>query len=149
MTPTEVFMAYAADFEKSYIDDDWKRCEQHFADDGIYAIEGISAFNCELKGPSAIVNGLQKSVNGMDRKLDSRAVEVTSELTTTESTLDADWKATYTYGDAPPLELLGHSHAEVAQGKITRLVDSYTPEMDKAAIKWVLAYCPDLDGSYV
>jgi hypothetical protein len=142
-------MAYAMDFEKSYEDDEWARCEQHFADDAIYTIEGLSVFECTLKGPSAITKGMQKSVAGLDRKLDSRTVEITSEITETGDRLNADWLATYTYGDAPPLKLVGHSHVEVADDKIVLLVDSYTTEMDKEAIRWVSTYFPELDGSYV
>ena len=149
MTPAELLVAYAADFEASFIDDEWTRLEKYFAADAVYEVKGIANFNCRIEGPTAIFAGMKKSLDGFDRKLESRTIAITSELDATDDTVELDWKVTYTKTGAPPFELIGHSFVRVRDGKIVELVDSYTPEMDKAAIEWVLAYGPDLTGSYV
>ena len=150
MTPLETFLAYAADFEASFGDDDWTRCEKYFADDAVYEVTGIAAFACHLEGPTAILAGMKKSLDSLDRKLDSRKIAVLSELVESGTAIDVDWKVTYTLGDAPPLGLLGHSHAEVVDGKIVRLVDSYSAEMGEAAAAWILEHGAGLglSGSY-
>jgi hypothetical protein len=33
---TQRFEAYAADFELTFVDDDWSRLEQYFTDDAVY-----------------------------------------------------------------------------------------------------------------
>jgi hypothetical protein len=142
-------MAYAADFEESFIDDEWTRLDKYFAADAVYEVKGIANFTCRIEGPTAIFAGMKKSLDGFDRKLDSRTIAVTSDIDTTADSVALDWKVTYTKAGAPPLELIGHTFARVRDDKIVELVDSYTPEMDKAAIEWVLAYGPDLTGAYV
>jgi len=149
MNPTERFMAYAADFEESFIDDDWSRVEKHFCDDAVYEVKGLRAFTCKISGPAAIAKGFKKSLDGFDRKLDSRVIEVISEPEITDDGIALDWRVTYTKGDAPPFILLGHSYGRVKDGKIVELVDSYTPEMEATAMEWAMAYAPELDGAYV
>jgi hypothetical protein len=149
MNPTELLVAYAADFEASFIDDEWTRLEKYFAPTAVYEVKGISAFTCRIEGPAAIFAGMKKSLDGFDRALDSRTIAITSELDETADGVDLDWKVTYTKAGAPPFELIGHTFVRVLDGKIVELVDSYTPEMDKTAIEWVLAYAPGLTGSYV
>lgn len=150
MTPLETFLAYAADFERSFVDDDWTRCEKYFAEDGVYEVTGLSAFACRLQGPKPILEGMKKSVDTLDRKLDSRKIDVLGEVAENGNAVDVDWKVTYTLGEAPPFELVGHSHGEVVDGKIVRLVDSYTDEMDEAAVSWIQEHASGLgiSGSY-
>ena len=40
MTNLECFAAYAADFEKTFKDDDWSRLERYFAPDATYQVKG-------------------------------------------------------------------------------------------------------------
>ncbi len=42
MDPLQRFAAYAADFEKTYQDDDWKRLEGYFAEDAVYEVMGAA-----------------------------------------------------------------------------------------------------------
>ena len=69
------FMAYAADFEQTYADDDWGRLRGHFCDDAVYEVKSPS-FPCRLVGTEAIFAGMKRSVDGFDRKFDSRSISV-------------------------------------------------------------------------
>jgi hypothetical protein len=149
MEPTEVLLAYAADFEASFKDDDWSRIHKYFADDSVYEVAGLAAFDCRITGPENISKGMKRSLDGMDRKFDSRTIEVTSELDTTEDSVALDWKVIYTKAGTPDFLLTGHSFARIKDDKIVEIRDSYTKEMEKAATDWMAEYGQDMDGSYV
>ena len=99
-------MAYALAFEDTYLDDDWTRIEQYFTDDATYEVRG-GPLACALTGRDAIFRGIKKSLDGLDRRCDSRRVEITD---APETSTDADstrvsigWKASYERGDKPML----------------------------------------------
>lgn len=148
MSVIDDFMVYAAAFEQTYADDDWSRLEKFFAGDAVYEVES-SAFGCKLHGPKSIFAGIKKSLDGFDRRMESRTIELTSEPKTTENSFEVSWKVTYTKPGAPPFELRGHSRAKYENGKIVELVDSYSPEMDLESREWVSKHAPDLAVSYV
>jgi hypothetical protein len=144
----EDFLAYATAFEETYGDDDWNRLEKFFADDATYEVKS-SAFGCKLRGPNAIFAGIKKSLDGFDRRMQSRSIELTSDPKTTEDSFEVSWKVTYTKPGAPPFELRGHSRAKYENGKIVELVDSYSPEMDREGAEWVSKHAPDANVAYV
>ncbi len=41
MTKIEQFLSYAAAFEQTYADDDWRRLEQYFTEDVTYRVSGL------------------------------------------------------------------------------------------------------------
>lgn len=147
MTPEQHFMTYAIAFEETYEDDDWSRIEPFFADDATYEVRA-SAFGCRLVGPPAIVAGIKKSLDGFDRRLDSRAVEVTAAPRTEGDTVTVDWAASYARAGAPNLRFEGRSQATVRDGRIVALVDEYTPEESGRMVAWLAAHAPELDVSY-
>ena len=73
MDPLQRFAAYAADFEKTFADDDWTRLEHYFAEDATYTIKG-TAFDCEIRGRDAILRAIKKSLDGFDRRFDKRTI---------------------------------------------------------------------------
>ena len=68
------FLAYAQDFELTYVDDEWSRLEQYFTPDATYEVTGVTP--CLLIGRAAIFRGIKKSLDGFDRKFTGRHVEV-------------------------------------------------------------------------
>src|SRR6478735_3425581 len=61
------FMAYAAAFEQTLVDDDWTRLRPFFAADAVYEVQSEDV-GCRLVGPEAIFAGMKKSLNGFDRR---------------------------------------------------------------------------------
>jgi hypothetical protein len=147
MSTMDNFAAYAAAFEETYVDDDWSRLTKYFTDGAVYEVTG-GGIDARLEGPDAIFKGMKKSLDGMDRKFDSRTIEVTSEPELTDDTLDVDWTVTYTLGDAPPFVLVGHTKAHLDGDRIKWMRDSYTDEMAAASAAWIAAHAPQIDGSY-
>lgn len=135
MNPTEIFLAYAADFEKSFADDDWSRLGDHFTDATVYRVES-SSFPCEITGPAAIGAGMKKSLDGFDRRFDQREIQVTEGPTVDGDTLRVGWTVTYTKGDLPPFPLRGVSSTRVADGRIVELVDSFDAAMEEEMVRW-------------
>ena len=140
-------MAYAADFEVTFEDDDWSRLEKYFAPDATYEVTG-SAMACRLLGPAAIFAGIKKSLDGFDRPLGGRTMELTSEPKVDGGCFDVDWEVTYRKQDAPDYILKGHSRARYADDVIVELVDSYGPEVDDLAAAWIGRYAPEVDPTY-
>ena len=145
----QTFMAYAADFEKTYADDDWERIKRHFADDAVYQVKAKS-FGCELIGPDAIAAGLKKSLDGFDRKFDSREIEIVTPPTVNEAgdELSSAWLVHYKKAGYEPFTLRGRSVARCADGKITRLTDIYEPSVEQEFVIWHQSNPLDVNPAY-
>jgi ketosteroid isomerase-like protein len=142
------FMAYAADFEKTLLDDDWSRLRQYFADDAVYVVDAKS-FACKLTGPDAIFQGMKKSLDGFDRKFQGRNVQVTSGPEMDGDTMRMSWELTYRKEGKTPYLLRGKTAVRYRDGKIVHLADSYGPEVDAEAAVWMQQNGITLDPSYV
>jgi len=147
MNPARRFIEYAADFEKTYADDDWSRLEPYFAEEAVYVVTGSPAFACRLEGRDAILRGLRKSVDGFDRHCERR-VEVLGEPEVGENRVVLHWAVTYSRPDAPELRLPGRSTAEYAGEKIEKLCDDFGPLDEAEVTGWIRDYGDGLDPSY-
>ena len=142
------FMAYAGDFERTLKDDDWSRLGRYFCDDAVYEVES-SSFGCKLEGPTAIFNGMQKSLNGFDRKFPSRDIEVTSGPEIDGDWIRMSWAVTYKKDGWTPYTLRGSSRVRYRAGKIAYLADSYDSTVDGVAQAWMRENAAILDPRYV
>jgi hypothetical protein len=141
------FMAYAGDFEKTLVDDDWTRLRGYFADDAVYEVKAES-FGCRLTGPAAIFAGMKKSLDGFDRKFAKRDIEVTSGPEISADEIRMGWKVVYTKEALPPFVLRGNSIVRYVSGKIAYLADSYDPSVTADLVAWRRASGVALDPSY-
>lgn len=147
MSTMETFLAYANDFEKTYKDDDWTRLRKYFADDAVYEVKAQS-FGCRLQGPDAIFQGIKKSLDGFDRRFESRALQITSAPEVDGDEIRIGWEVSYTLRDLPPYLLSGRSMARLQEGKIVYLSDAYEPSVEAAAQAWQQANGVSFDPSY-
>lgn len=148
MTNLDRFFEYATEFEKTFDDDDWSRLERFFHPDATYEVRG-SSFACRLKGRAAILKGIRKSLDGFDRRCDTRELGLTDPPKETDGKVSVGWKGTYRYGDAPPVTLRGRSEARYEQGVIVELSDAYEPEAAAEVDAWMKKHGAGLDASYV
>jgi len=147
MTTEERFLSYAADFEKTYVDDDWSRLTPHFTEDAIYRVES-DLFGCELTGPAAILAGMRKSLDGFDRHFAEREIAVTEGPTVEDEEMHVGWTVTYRRDELPPFVLRGESRARVRDGKISLLVDAYDDRVAGEVADWMRKTGVKLDPSY-
>ncbi len=148
MTPTEIFFSYAGEFEKSYSDNDWSRVYPFFHDDATYQIVG-GRYECTLHGPVAMFSGMQKSLDGMDRRFDSRELAAESDFIEEGDELRVDWRVTYTKAGLPPFVLPGSSTLTVRDGKIASLSDTFRGDAERELDDWVKQTGFEIDPSYV
>lgn len=148
MGAMESFFAYAMAFEETYDDDDWTRLERFFAPDAVYEVRG-GALACRLVGPQAILRGLKKSLDGFDRRLGKRTLDVVDGPHEEGDAVSVGWTATYAKAGAPPFVLRGRSTARSRGGVIVELVDEYPAGMDAETGAWLAAHAPDLNPAYV
>lgn len=146
MTILQRFGAYAADFEKTFEDDDWSRLEPYFTNDAVYEVKGVP-FACRLAGPDAIFRGMKKSLDGFDRKLERR-LELAKPPEVRDDTVEVVWKVHYGREGAPRYVLRGRSEARYEGDRIAHLVDIYEEDVARESGEWMRAHGPDLDPSY-
>ena len=138
------FLAYAQDFETTYVDDDWTRLQQYFAPDANYEVTGATP--CVLRGRDAIFRGIKKSLDGFDRKFTKRAIEIEGTPRVEGDTVMVDWLGVYERPGAPALRVRGTSIARYAGDVIAHLKDVMKP--DESTMNWFGQYGAGLDGSY-
>lgn len=142
-----IFLAYADDFEKTFVDDDWSRLTRHFSPDAIYEISSDS-MPARIQGPEAIFAGMKKSLDGFDRLFDQRKIDIVSAPTVDGARMTVGWTVTYTKGALPPFVLRGASEAEFRDGVIVRLCDSYDDEVTREVLAWQTETGMRFDPSY-
>lgn len=142
------FMAYAGDFERTYVDDDWTRLPRYFANDAVYEVRA-PVFGCRLEGPEAIVAGMRKSVNGFDRRFEGREIAVAGGPEVAGDELRIIWTVTYSAPGVTPFVLRGRSTVRYRDGRIAELIDAYEPEVERELAEWRRANAMAIDMSYV
>src|SRR5688500_9439147 len=101
MGPTMRFLEYAQAFEQTFDDDDWTRLERFFAPDAVYEVRN-APFACRIEGREAIFRGIRLSLEGFDRRLAKRTIEVTEPPVEEGDRLSVGVSVTYTKPGAPP-----------------------------------------------
>jgi hypothetical protein len=146
MTKIPQFLAYAAAFEQTYVDDDWRRLEPFFTEDAVYRVSGLPQ-PCEIHGRDDIFRGIRKSLDGFDRKMSHRKIVPTSPPIEADGRVTFEGVVRYQRADSPPIELHATLVAEFDGDRICRLHDTFN--IDEAGRNWLARYARDLDGSYV
>lgn len=141
------FGAYAADFEKTYVDDDWLRLRPYFADDAVYEVKA-EGFGGSLAGPDRIFAGIKKSLDGFDRKFDERTIALVSGPEVVGDEVRVTWTVTYRKEGLAPYVLPGSTVVRYRDGKIAYMADSYAPSVGPAAAAWMQANGLRFDPSY-
>lgn len=149
---TKVLMDYVAAFEQTYADDDWSRLTQYFPEDASYEVRG-GPFACKISGREAIIKGLKKSIDGLDRRFTDRKIELIDgpDIVKKEDAhvVSIGWNAVYHLGDAPKMTLPGRSVFTISGDVIVEMRDEYDAKEMEAVELWMQRYGGGLDGSYL
>lgn len=141
------FLAYAADFERTLVDDDWTRLDDYFADEAVYEVRGVS-FACRLEGKAAIFTGMRRSLNGFDRVFARRDVAPEGVPEVGPDRLAMGWTVTYYRDGAPPFVLRGRSEITYHDDRIVHLADTFDPAAEQAMAEWQRKTGIELNPSY-
>ena len=120
------YVAYAAAFEEAYASDDWSKLEPFFTEDAVSESIAPAPFGGKYEGRAAVLAHFKNSVNGMDRRFDSRAVEVLEGPTEKDGGVWIRWAAIYTLAGAPDCRIEGEERAGFSGDRIRRLEDRVT-----------------------
>jgi len=140
MSIIERFQQYADAFEETYVDDDWSRIEPFFTADSSYQFGDQRA-----TGRAATLEMLRNSVNGVDRKMDSRTGAFEAP-TSDGDTVHMNWKVTYTKAGCPDLIISGHETAVFEGDRIKHLRDELASGAETAMTAWISAHGSKLIG---
>ncbi|MCX2980536.1 nuclear transport factor 2 family protein [Halieaceae bacterium IMCC14734] len=152
MAAIDQVLKFAAGFEETYIDDNWERLLPFFTENAKYTVVG-GPMACEIEGRSAILAGLKKSLDGLDRRFSERRIEVTGgpeilHLDAGEKVM-LNWEASYELAGLDCPVLPGSSVITVVDGLITHLQDEYDDVEVEPFAKWLAENGADFDGRYV
>jgi hypothetical protein len=145
MTYLPRFLAYAQAFEQTYADNDWTRLAPFFTEDAVYMVTGLSS-PTELHGRDNILRGMQKSLDGFDRKMSHREIVPTAPPSEDGNRVTLNGFVRYQRGESPPIELHATIVATFEGDRIAHMHDTFT--LDRAAAEWLGRHAADLDGSY-
>jgi len=139
MSILERYLAYADDFEKSFVDDDWSRIEPYFTPNAVYEGEPVA------QNRAAVLARLKAGVDGFDRRMDSRTPDF-QRPTVSGDTLTMKWKVSYTKAGLPDLVISGVETAVFEGDRIARLRDDFDPEAQAAMGDWMSKHGKALQG---
>lgn len=120
------YLAYAAAFEEAYASDDWSKLEPFFTEDAVYEFIAPAPFGGKYEGRAAVLTQFKNSVNSLDRRFDSRAVEALEGPSEKDGDVWMRWVATYTLAGAPACRMEGEERAVFAGDRIRHLADSFS-----------------------
>jgi len=133
MTIAQTYLDYAQAFEDTYEDDDWTRVEPYFSTDAEY----LPGDGRTINGREAISSHFGESVNGLDRRFDSRILEHFGEPTVNGNQTSIPWELTLKKDGAPDLVLSGTGNATFEGNLISRLEDVFDDGVVASLQAWM------------
>ncbi|MCA9773478.1 MAG: nuclear transport factor 2 family protein, partial [Myxococcales bacterium] len=141
------FLEYAAAFERGVEADDWDAVRPFFAEDAVYETVAPPPLGGRREGRERILAYFKESLDGFDRRFDSRALAVLEGPTERpDGSVWVRWSAAYRRAGAPDLTIEGEGTAEFAGDAIRRLVDTYPPEMGPRVMGYFAEHGGKLKG---
>jgi hypothetical protein len=141
MDAIDVFARYAMAFEEACGSDDWSTVSSFFTDDAVYETFAGPPFGGRHEGRSAVIEHLKESVDGFDRRFDTREPpELLAGPELRDGAVWIRWRVIYRLAGAPPLALEGEETAVFDGDRICRLEDRFEDEMSAAVIEWMDAH---------
>jgi len=122
------FAAYAAAFEDAYASDDWSKLDPFFTEDAVYDVVAEAPFATSIAGRESIKAYFKQICTVLDRRFDSRSVEMLTAPVDRGGAVWFRWAATYTLAGAPNLRMEGEETALFAGDRMRRLEDRIAAE---------------------
>jgi hypothetical protein len=127
------FLEYADAFEKTLADDDWSRLTQYFTAAAVNDNEPAA------RGRDAVLAKLRDGVNGFDRLMDSRTLDLHSPSVDGD-TVTVHWTARFTKAGLPDLILTGSEMARFEGDHIARMWDVLDPGVEATMGQWLAVH---------
>lgn len=147
MDPFERFAQYAAAFEKFVENSDAAVLEPFFAEDAVYEIFGGPPFAGRHEGRDAVIAYLRSSLDGFDRRFETRELELLSDLENRDGVVWLRWRGNYRSKGVPELVFDGEESVTFEGDRIIRLEDRYALMMSNLVARWFDQYGAKLSDS--
>ena len=134
------FAAYAAAFEKSFLNDDWSLVEPFFAEDALYVVSMEPPMGGRFEGRTAILRYFKDVLDSFDRHFESREVALLKGPTEKNDSVWFRGSATYRAAGVPDFYLELEETAFFEGDRIRRLEDQYEPEMKQRIAAYLAEY---------
>ena len=144
MSLIERYLRYAAAFETAYASNDWTVLDPLFTADAVYETIAAPPFGTVCTGLAAIKAFFAQSVDGFDRRFDTRGVDVLEGPVERDGAVWIRWAATYTRAGLPALRMEGEETAVFAGDHITRLEDRIPTAQGEAVLQYLTAHADGL-----
>jgi hypothetical protein len=138
----ERFEAYAADFERTFVDDDWRRLEPYFTEGAVYVTLGSRGQRAH--GREAALETLRRAVSNFDRRCRSRVLQTTGGPAQVANEVSRQWACTFTCPGAPDLHICGSERAVYQDDRICLLEEKLTDESQQLFERWVREHAAKL-----
>jgi hypothetical protein len=135
MTIKDRFLSYAAAFEESYRDNDWSRLTEYFTEDAVYD----SGMDEPAEGRDAVLAKLEAAVDGLDRLMDSRTLEIRN-AESRGDTVSIQWTVHFRKAGLPALTVDGAEFARFEGDRIAHLRDEVTADALGSFQDWLSAH---------
>ena len=140
MDPIERFQQYADAFEEVFESDDWSRLEPYFTEDAIYEIHAAPPFGARSEGRDNVFAALKASLDGNDRRFDSRELEILEGPEIRDGGVWFRWRARYERAGTPGMAIEGVETARFEGERIALLEDTFTEESQAAVLQFLGAH---------
>lgn len=140
MEPLERFIAYATAFEETVRSDDWTGLEAFFTDDALYEVTGSPIFAARHQGREAVFAGLKASLDAIDRRFETRELEMLKGPELRDGAVRFKWRAAYRSPGVPELVFEGLETVVFEGDRIRHLVDEIPLEMGGITEHWLNHY---------
>ena len=141
MSIQDRFLAYANAFEVAFDSNDWSGLEQYFTHDASYD----NGMGDVANDRAAILAMLESAVDGFDRLMDTRVLDLTPP-TTDGDTVSTHWTVRYSKAGVPDLQFGGTEFAQFEGDCIARLWDELGTDTLETLGNWVGTHGESLKG---
>ncbi|MFN2377741.1 MAG: hypothetical protein ABR538_14500 [Candidatus Binatia bacterium] len=135
MNILDVFLAYEADFEKTFVDDRWSRLERYFTEDAVYETYGTAGRRTE--GRTAIFRRLRAELDAFDRRCAWRKVRTTGGPEVDGNRILRNWVATFHIDGAADLMIEGSERLTFEGDRIAVLEEEPSETAERHLLTWM------------
>ncbi|MGI9589955.1 MAG: nuclear transport factor 2 family protein [Myxococcota bacterium] len=130
------FQQYAAAFEEFFESDDARTLEPFFCENAVYEITGGEPLAGRHEGRDAVIDHLRSSLQGFDKRFDSRQLELLEGPALRDGAVWLRWRASYKTPGLPELVIDGEETAHFDGDRISLLADDFPPEAAPLMKHW-------------
>jgi hypothetical protein len=134
------FQEYADAFEVVFENDDWSLLEPYFTEKTVYEIHAAPPFGARTEGREAVFAALKASLDSVDRRFDTRDLEITEGPELRDGAVWFRWRVRYGRAGTPGMVIEGTETARYEGDRIALLEDTFTEQSQAGVLEFLGAH---------